>query len=217
MCVPVEELDVTRAGLPARLGDARSSGACSGSPITNSVCPVCRLTPTRMATSAYLAITSSITSRGSQIAPAGSTLLGGLRWRHGVSAKVDYAIRAMVELAAAPPGTVKVERIATEQRIPRNFLENILLDLRHAELVTSRRGWRVATGLRDRLPRSASPTSSGPSRARLPACEACARTSWSTRVRPLLCATWIELRAPIRGVLQRRRWTTSSGARRARS
>ena len=35
---------------------------------------------------------------------------------------------------------MKVERIATEQRIPRNFLENILLDLRHAELVTSRRG-----------------------------------------------------------------------------
>src|SRR5512132_603716 len=46
----------------------------------------------------------------------------------------------MVELAAAPPGTVKIERIATGQAIPRNFLENILLDLRHAELVTSRRG-----------------------------------------------------------------------------
>jgi Rrf2 family protein len=57
-----------------------------------------------------------------------------------ISAKVDYAIRAMVELAAAPPGTVKVERISTEQRIPRKFLENILLDLRHAELVVSRRG-----------------------------------------------------------------------------
>ena len=57
-----------------------------------------------------------------------------------VSAKVDYAIRAMVELAAAPPEIVKIERIATAQAIPRTFLENILLDLRHAGLVTSRRG-----------------------------------------------------------------------------
>jgi Rrf2 family protein len=57
-----------------------------------------------------------------------------------VSAKVDYAIRAMLELAAAPPGPMKSEAIATAQEIPRNFLENILLDLRHAELVVSQRG-----------------------------------------------------------------------------
>jgi Rrf2 family protein len=57
-----------------------------------------------------------------------------------ISAKVDYAIRAMAELAAAPPEIVKIERIATAQAIPRTFLENILLDLRHAGLVTSRRG-----------------------------------------------------------------------------
>ena len=57
-----------------------------------------------------------------------------------VSAKVDYAIRAMLELAAAPPGPLKSEAIAKAQDIPRNFLENILLDLRHAELVVSQRG-----------------------------------------------------------------------------
>jgi Rrf2 family protein len=57
-----------------------------------------------------------------------------------VSAKVDYAIRAMAELANAPPGSVKSETIANAQAIPRNFLENILLDLRHSELVTSQRG-----------------------------------------------------------------------------
>jgi Rrf2 family protein len=57
-----------------------------------------------------------------------------------VSAKVDYAIRAMLELAAAPPGPLKSEAIANAQEIPRNFLENILLDLRHAELVVSQRG-----------------------------------------------------------------------------
>ena len=57
-----------------------------------------------------------------------------------VSAKVDYALRAMLELAVAADGLVKSERIATAQGIPQKFLENILLDLRHAELVTSRRG-----------------------------------------------------------------------------
>jgi Rrf2 family protein len=56
-----------------------------------------------------------------------------------VSAKVDYAIRAMLELAAAD-GLVKAERIATAQQIPQKFLESILLDLRHAELVVSQRG-----------------------------------------------------------------------------
>jgi Rrf2 family protein len=57
-----------------------------------------------------------------------------------VSAKVDYAIRAMVELSAAAPGPTKSERIATAQAIPPKFLENILLELRHAQLVSSQRG-----------------------------------------------------------------------------
>lgn len=57
-----------------------------------------------------------------------------------VSAKVDYALRACLELAAAPPGPVKGERVATAQSIPAKFLENILLDLRQAGLVASRRG-----------------------------------------------------------------------------
>ncbi len=56
-----------------------------------------------------------------------------------VSAKVDYALRAMLELAAAG-ALVKAEQLATAQGIPQKFLEGILLDLRHAELVTSRRG-----------------------------------------------------------------------------
>ena len=56
-----------------------------------------------------------------------------------VSAKVDYALRAMLELAAAG-GLVKGEQLATAQAIPQKFLESILIDLRHAELVTSRRG-----------------------------------------------------------------------------
>jgi Rrf2 family protein len=56
-----------------------------------------------------------------------------------VSAKVDYALRAMLELAAAG-GLVKGEQLSLAQGIPQKFLESILLDLRHAELVTSRRG-----------------------------------------------------------------------------
>jgi Rrf2 family protein len=58
-----------------------------------------------------------------------------------VSAKTDYAIRATLELAAAPDDKpVKGERIATAQAIPLRFLENILMQLRHAGLVESRRG-----------------------------------------------------------------------------
>ena len=45
----------------------------------------------------------------------------------------------MLELAAAG-GLVKGEQLASAQSIPQKFLESILLDLRPAELVTSRRG-----------------------------------------------------------------------------
>ncbi|MDA8205820.1 MAG: Rrf2 family transcriptional regulator [Thermaerobacter sp.] len=56
-----------------------------------------------------------------------------------LSAKADYACRAMAELAAGTPPT-KAERLATAQDIPLKFLENILLDLKHAGLVESQRG-----------------------------------------------------------------------------
>src|SRR5215475_14284733 len=58
-----------------------------------------------------------------------------------VSAKVDYAVRAGAELAAAAgAGPVKGDTIAQGQGIPLKFLENILLDLKHAGLVQSQRG-----------------------------------------------------------------------------
>lgn len=57
-----------------------------------------------------------------------------------VSAKADYAIRAMVELAAAGDGPVKAERLAQAQAIPLKFLENIMTDLRQSGLVRSQRG-----------------------------------------------------------------------------
>jgi Rrf2 family protein len=57
-----------------------------------------------------------------------------------VSAKVDYAVRAAAELAATSEGPVKGERLAESQDIPLQFLEHILLELKHAGIVRARRG-----------------------------------------------------------------------------
>jgi len=58
-----------------------------------------------------------------------------------ISAKVDYALRAVVELAASGSDQpVKGERLAQAQEIPLKFLENILAELRHAGIVRSQRG-----------------------------------------------------------------------------
>jgi Rrf2 family protein len=56
------------------------------------------------------------------------------------TAKADYAVRAAIELAASADGPVKAEAIADAQSIPLNFLENILVDLRRAGVVESKRG-----------------------------------------------------------------------------
>jgi Rrf2 family protein len=57
-----------------------------------------------------------------------------------VSAKADYAVRAAVELAAAGEGPVKGEKLAEAQDIPLQFLEHILLELKHHGIVRARRG-----------------------------------------------------------------------------
>ena len=58
-----------------------------------------------------------------------------------VSAKVDYAVRAAVELAAADrDAVIKADAISSAQDIPRKFLDNILQGLRQAGIVESRRG-----------------------------------------------------------------------------
>jgi Rrf2 family protein len=58
-----------------------------------------------------------------------------------ISAKVDYAVRAMCELAAHDPATpLKAEPMAAAQEIPLSFLENILVDLKRAGIVRSQRG-----------------------------------------------------------------------------
>ena len=57
-----------------------------------------------------------------------------------VTAKADYAVRAVLELAAADGELVKADRIAAAQGIPRHFLDNILTDLRRAGIVATPRG-----------------------------------------------------------------------------
>jgi Rrf2 family protein len=58
-----------------------------------------------------------------------------------ISARADYAVRAVLELAVRQGnGPVKAEEIAAVQDIPHKFLEGILGDLRRAGVVDSRRG-----------------------------------------------------------------------------
>jgi Rrf2 family protein len=57
-----------------------------------------------------------------------------------ISARADYALRALIELAAAGEGPVKGDRLAEAQEIPIKFLENILAELRRHGLVDARRG-----------------------------------------------------------------------------
>lgn len=61
-----------------------------------------------------------------------------------ISARVDYALRALAELTVAwqkdPRQLEKAEALATRQQIPARFLEGILGSLRKAGLVFSQRG-----------------------------------------------------------------------------
>src|SRR3954447_2515224 len=58
-----------------------------------------------------------------------------------VTAKADYAVRAVVELAgSSQTAPRKVDDIAKAQAIPVSFLENILTQLRSSGVVRSQRG-----------------------------------------------------------------------------
>jgi Rrf2 family protein len=57
-----------------------------------------------------------------------------------VSAKADYALRALTEIAASSTGPITAQRIARAQAIPQGFLLNILSELRRAGLIRSHRG-----------------------------------------------------------------------------
>jgi Rrf2 family protein len=57
-----------------------------------------------------------------------------------VSARNDYAVRAMLAVAVEHPQLVKAATLAVAQDIPLSFLQGILLDLRRAGLLHSQRG-----------------------------------------------------------------------------
>jgi Rrf2 family protein len=60
-----------------------------------------------------------------------------------ISARTDYAVRAMLTLAEAQHdgvGHVTAESVASSQGLPKKFLEAILSELRRAGLVASTRG-----------------------------------------------------------------------------
>lgn len=66
-----------------------------------------------------------------------------------VSAKADYALRALIELAVRADGRpVSAEEVGKAQEIPHGFLQGILADLRRAGIAMSQRGqaggWRLA-------------------------------------------------------------------------
>lgn len=66
-----------------------------------------------------------------------------------VSAKSDYALRALIEIAREQDERpVRAEEIGRAQDIPKGFLQAILADLRKAEILLSQRGqaggWRLA-------------------------------------------------------------------------
>ena len=65
-----------------------------------------------------------------------------------VSAKSDYALRALIEMASrGDTSAVSAEELGRSQEIPHGFLQAILADLRRAGIVISQRGqsggWRM--------------------------------------------------------------------------
>jgi Rrf2 family protein len=71
-----------------------------------------------------------------------------------VTAKSDYALRALIEIASrTDEGPVSAEELGKRQDIPHGFLQSILADLRRAGIVMSQRGqsggWRLASPAAD--------------------------------------------------------------------
>lgn len=64
-----------------------------------------------------------------------------------ISARSDYAVRAMAELAVADGGTVRARDLSAAQDIPPRFLFSILRELRQHRLVVAVRGNEGGYGL----------------------------------------------------------------------
>ena len=60
-----------------------------------------------------------------------------------ISQKTKYAIKALITLAeeqASGGGSLRIEEIASRSNSPKRFLEHILIDIRNAGIIGSRRG-----------------------------------------------------------------------------
>lgn len=57
-----------------------------------------------------------------------------------ISKKAEYALRALVAMARPPARSWSIHELAAAERIPIKFLEQILLALRRAGVLNSRRG-----------------------------------------------------------------------------
>jgi Rrf2 family protein len=119
-----------------------------------------------------------------------------------ISARSDYALRALVTLAAeGRPMTA--EELATRQDVPVNYLEAILLDLRRGGIVASRRGptggYRFVQSPEDITPADVMRLLEGPlAEVRGLRPEATAYKEAAASLQQL----WIALRASLRSVLE---------------
>jgi len=119
-----------------------------------------------------------------------------------VSARCDYALRALIALAAEDR-PMTAEQLAQSQDLPVNYLEAILLDLRRAGIVASRRGpgagYRFVRPPEDVTPADVMRVVEGPlAEVRGLRPEA---TSYTGSAAPLQ-QLWVALRASLRGVLE---------------
>ena len=112
-------------------------------------------------------------------------------------------MRAALELAIGDGGAVKREQISQAQEIPIAFLQNILMDLRHAEIVEAQRGrdggFRLARPASEITVADVVRAVSGPLAtvrgARPPAID------YNPAAEPLK-EVWVALRANIRAILE---------------
>ncbi len=101
-----------------------------------------RLTGARAVASADVASADGTSADVTPGAAADAAAAAGCR-HHGcvqISARAEYAVRALLALVANAEQTVTAQELADEQELPRKFLEAILSDLRRAGLVRSQRG-----------------------------------------------------------------------------
>jgi Rrf2 family protein len=120
-----------------------------------------------------------------------------------ISAKSDYALRALVTLASHD-GPMTADALARAQGLPVGFLERILLDLRHAGLLASQRGadggWRLARPAKTITPAEVMRAVDGPlAEVRGLRPEATSYEGAAVHLQSL----WVAVRASIRTVLER--------------